>query len=77
MSSVKKILSIEGNSTINEAIFSLIAQDIKNKGYGIRPGALPEELSNSLFFHQQAMAAEKFTKAGIGRGDEYLKNDFV
>ncbi|MBL7004061.1 MAG: 2OG-Fe(II) oxygenase [Gammaproteobacteria bacterium] len=77
MSAAKKIQSTGGNSTTNETLFALIAQDIQQKGYSIRPGALPEELANSLFFHQQAMDAEKFKKAGIGRGDEYLKNDFV
>lgn len=77
MSAIKKIQLISDNSTINETLFSLIAKDIKSKGYSIRPLALPEELSNSLFLHQQTMSAEKFKKAGIGRGDEYLKNDFV
>lgn len=77
MSATKKIDLIGGNSTIDDTLFSLIAKDIKSKGYSIRPLALPKELSNSLFLHQKAMSAEKFKKAGIGRGDEYLKNDFV
>lgn len=77
MSAVKKLQWIGGDCTINETLFSLIAQDIASKGYSIRPGALSEELSTLLLLHQQTMAAEKFKKAGIGRGGEYLKNEFV
>lgn len=77
MAALKKIPPIGGNSTTSETLFSLIAQDIASKGYSIRPGALPVELSDSLLFHQQAMAAEEFKKAGIGRSHEYIKNEFV
>jgi SM-20-related protein len=77
VSAVKKLQLIGEDSAINETLFSLIAQDIASKGYSIRPGALPETLSNLLLVHQQTMAAEKFKKAGIGRGEEYLKNEFV
>jgi SM-20-related protein len=74
---VKRIPSIGGDSTLDETLFALIAQDIEKQGYSIRPGALPEAIVNPLFIHQQTMDAEKFEYAGIGRGDEYLKNDFV
>ena len=77
MAALKEIPPIGGNSTTSETLFSLIAQDITNKGYSIRPGALPVELSDSLLFHQQAMAAEEFKKAGIGRSREYIKKEFV
>ena len=77
MLAVNNALLADRDSTINETIFSLITQDIKDKGFSVRPCALPEELANSLFFHQQAMEAEQFKKAGIGRGGKYLKNDFV
>lgn len=79
---VKKISLFHGNGTdnngtIDENLFGLIAQDIEQQGYSIRPGALPIELTDSLFIHQQTMEAEKFANAGIGRGNEYLKNEFV
>ena len=63
--------------TYDETLFALIAEDIEKQGYSIRPGALPKELSDSLFIHQQAIAADKFENAGIGRGNEYLRNEFV
>lgn len=61
----------------SSALFDLIATDLETQGYSIRPGALSLELSNSLLEYQQALAAEKFKKAGIGRGSEYLENEFV
>jgi SM-20-related protein len=66
-----------GGNTIDETLFGLIADDIEKQGYSIRPGALPEEISASLFAHQQNMSASKYDDAGIGRGDDYLKNEFV
>jgi SM-20-related protein len=77
LATVKQKLSLDENTTIDETLFTLIAQDIENQGYSIRPGALPEMLMNSLFNHQQTMEVKKFKNAGIGRGDEYLKNEFV
>lgn len=47
------------------------------RGYSIRPAALSEKLMNALFTHQQNMDADKFIKAGIGRGDNFHNNDFV
>jgi SM-20-related protein len=74
---VKRLQSIGGDNTADETLFALIAQDIEQKGYSIRPGALPEGLANSLLTHQQTIEAQKFQNAGIGRGNEYLKNEFV
>lgn len=77
MIALKQFLSIEGDSASDETLFTIIAQDIENKGYSILPGALPEELCSSLFSYQQTMEAEQFKSAGIGRGDQYLENKFV
>lgn len=77
MAALNQFPSTDGDPASDEILFGLIAQDIENKGYSIRPGALPAMLANSLLYHQQTMAAEKFKNAGIGRGDEYLKNKFV
>lgn len=73
----KPITSLVGTTKSDETLFSLIAQDLETKGYSVRPGALSEELMNSLFIHQQNMKAESFRKAGIGRVDNYQANDFV
>ena len=77
MVATKKITSSSGGNRTDEMLFALIAEDIEKQGFSIRPGALPEELATSLFYHQQTMEAEKFKNAGIGRGDEYLKNESV
>ena len=64
-------------SASDEILFGGIAQDIKKQGYSIRSGALPEWLANALLMHQQNMEADRFKNAGIGRGAEYLENEFV
>lgn len=70
-------LSFTGDTTNDDTLFSLIANDIEKQGYSIRPAALPEDLTIALSHYQQTMAAEKFKSAGIGRGNEYLENEFV
>lgn len=77
MLALKQISSTDGDNTNDETLFGLIAQDIETQGYSIRHGALPEGLAMDLFHYQQSLAAEKFKKAGIGRRDEYLENEFV
>ena len=77
MSAAKPFASIDDNGRSDETLFSLIAQDIEKQGYSIRLGALPDKLASSLSLHQQAMDAEKFRNAGVGRGDNYLKNEFI
>ena len=74
---IKQLPSIDETSASNEALFTIIAKDIESQGYSIRPAALPEELALSLLCYLQTVEAEKFKAAGIGRGDEYLENEFV
>lgn len=77
MAVLKQFPSIGRNSTSDETLFGLIAQDIEKQGYSIQPGALSEELANSLLYSQQTISAGKFKRAGVGRGREYLENEFV
>lgn len=77
MVALKQFPSIDRNSASDETLFGLIAQDIEKQGYSIRPGSLPEKLANSLYDSQQTIAAEEIKRAGIGRGGEYLENEFV
>jgi SM-20-related protein len=74
---LNELSSIDGHTVNDEMLFGLIAQDIETQGFSIRHGALPERLAGDLLNHQQSLAAEKFKKAGIGRGDTYLENEFV
>ncbi|MGY5453235.1 2OG-Fe(II) oxygenase [Agarivorans sp. MS3-6] len=77
MVAINNTSSVRGLSPIDQSLFALIAQDIEKRGFSIRPAALPEVLTSSLFEHQQLIEADKFKHAGIGRGDTYLKNEFV
>ncbi|AWB68248.1 2OG-Fe(II) oxygenase [Saccharobesus litoralis] len=70
------LLSDEGHF-FNETLFGLIANDIEQQGFSIRPNALPETIANSLYQHQQHMHTHQYDNAGIGRGDDFLHNDFV
>lgn len=73
----KPVVSTGGDSTVDETVFALIANDIETQGYSIRPGAIPFSLASSLAMYQQSMEVEKFKSAGVGRGDEFLTNKFV
>ena len=61
----------------SQRLFDQIATDLTQKGYSIRPFALPLDLSNNLFQHVAAMTPDSFTEAGIGRMREHMRNDFV
>jgi len=74
---IKQLPLIGAKRTTDETLFSLIAKDIEIQGYSVRPTALPEELVLSLSCYLQTVKAEKFKTAGVGRGDEYLENEFV
>lgn len=65
-----------GNGS-DETLFGLISDDVERQGYSIRPGALPEDISSSLFSHQQYLSKNKFIDAGVGRGGNFLKTEFV
>ncbi|WP_407641491.1 2OG-Fe(II) oxygenase [Alginatibacterium sediminis] len=77
MVALKQSSLLGGDGTNDDALFALIAQDIETQGYSIRPTALRPELASSLLHHQQNMATDNFKSAGIGRGQEYLENEFV
>ncbi|RLQ20847.1 2OG-Fe(II) oxygenase [Seongchinamella sediminis] len=66
----------DGNTT-DETLFALIADDLEAQGYSVRPGALPGEISSSLYTCQQDLNASKYTDAGIGRGEDFLRTEFV
>jgi len=72
-----KLSKTSGGNTIDQTLFGHIADDIENRGYSIRPGALPEYISSSLFSYQQNLNTNKYVDAGIGRGKDFLKTEFV
>ncbi len=76
MGSTKRLLLSDDNST-NDTLFARIAEDIEQSGYSINPVALPPYLNDSLLEAIHRMDAEKFSDAGIGRGEDYVHSEFV
>lgn len=66
-----------GGNVVDETLFGLIADDIERQGYSIRPRALPDDISSSLYSYQQNLNTNRYTDAGIGRGEDFLKAELV
>lgn len=77
MAALSHLSEVSDGNIIDETLFGLIADDIEKQGYSIRPSALPEPIATALYVYQQELTANKYVDAGIGRGDDYLKNEFV
>jgi SM-20-related protein len=58
-------------------LFEKIASDLHDRGYSIQPRALPPGLASDLCLHVRDMPSSEFRRAGVGRGDERIVNDFV
>lgn len=67
----------EDDGNFDEHFFARIANDLVQKGYSVQPNALPEEVASALFHHQQHLESQHYEDAGIGRGDDYLKTEFI
>ena len=59
------------------SLFESITNDIIDKGYSIRPYALPENLAHLLSQHVIKLSDEKFKRAGVGRSKDLMINDFI
>jgi len=58
-------------------LFSSITQDIIAKGYRVRPYALPENLAYLLLQQVTIMSDKNFKRAGVGRAQDHVVNDFI
>lgn len=65
------------NSGVDSALFESIAKDVIDKGYSIRPYALPIKLTHLLSQHIIDLSSDKFKRAGIGRVQDHMINDFI
>jgi len=74
---LKCLTKTSSENTINETLFGLIADDIEKQGYSIQHGALPDDITCSLYKYQQELSSNKYSEAGIGRGEDFVKTDFV
>ena len=61
----------------DEELFARIANNIHQQGYSINPAALPGALADALLQQVQGTAEEKFSRAGIGRGQDFVQSRFV
>ena len=77
MTALEDLTTAGVGDAVDDALFAAIADDIEARGYSIRPAALPESVARPLYLHQLGLDSEHYSDAGVGRGDAYLKNDFV
>lgn len=70
-------LETNGGDSTDETLFALITDDIERQGYSIRHCALPDRIATLLFQQQQSLHEANYVAAGIGRGDDYVKTEFV
>lgn len=77
MVALQRDINVDDGSVVDEALFGLIAADLETQGFSVRPGALPESLVHALLSCQQALNDKQFVNAGIGRGDDFVKTEFV
>jgi len=75
--SLAQITPLGDDPSLFESLFALIANDIVDKGYSIRPYALPENLTSLLLHHITELPDENFKRAGIGRAKDHIINDFI
>ncbi len=61
----------------NSSLFESISNDIMDKGYSIRPYALPESLTTLLLQHITELPPHNFKQAGIGRAQDHTLNTFI
>lgn len=59
------------------SLFESISNDLVDKGYSIRPYALPENLTSLLLQHITELPVDNFKRAGIGRAKDHTINHFI
>jgi SM-20-related protein len=58
-------------------LFARIAADLTRHGHSIRPASMPASLVDPLHAHVQSMNETQFRAAGIGRGENFVRSQFV
>lgn len=70
-------LSAAAQASNDELLFARIARDLRERGFTVCPNALPQSLAGSLQAQLAEMNSERFTRAGVGRQEAHILNDFV
>lgn len=74
---IENLASADAGSPLDDLLFARVAKDIETQGYSVQPGALPNHIADVLFQHQQLMDGYQYNDAGVGRGDGFLRTEFV
>ncbi|GAB2688496.1 2OG-Fe(II) oxygenase [Aliiglaciecola aliphaticivorans] len=77
MNAIQPLVQNSDDSGFDETLFSAIADDLYQQGYSIKPVSLPSSLCNAMSQYQLRIDEQRFKAAGIGRGNDYLQNEFV
>lgn len=77
MTALQGLARADGGNTCDGTLFAAIADDLEAQGFSIQPTALPQPIADSLFTHQQGLDGGQYLDAGIGRGERYVRNEFV
>ncbi len=59
------------------ALFSRMAIDLRDKGFSINSASLPMSLCEPLRAHVLSMDEDKFSAAGVGRGNDFVKDSLI
>ncbi|QOL26077.1 2OG-Fe(II) oxygenase [Thalassotalea sp. LPB0316] len=72
-------MNIPCNATIaNDLdVFGKISNDLQTQGFSINPLGIPRDIADALHFHLTHMPNEKFNHAGIGREQDFDKDDTI
>lgn len=66
-----------GLSLKNELLFAQICDDLVSKGFSVQANAVPKSLSKVVYEEQQQLTQHEFLRAGIGRKQQFNKNEHV
>lgn len=70
-------LPLSTHTDDDSSLFESISNDLVDKGYSIRPYALPENLTALLLQHITELPEHNFKRAGIGRAKDHIINNFI
>ncbi|MFT6056566.1 MAG: SM-20-related protein [Pseudohongiellaceae bacterium] len=74
---VQKNIYHANEEDLNSALFARIAIDLRDKGFSINSTSLPVSLSEQLRAHVLSMDEENFSAAGVGRGNDFVKDSLI
>ncbi|MEZ5488866.1 MAG: 2OG-Fe(II) oxygenase [Gammaproteobacteria bacterium] len=75
--SLSGITNTEAEQDGDPALFARIAADLEETGFSINPASLATSLVDSLHSHVVSMNEAKFSAAGVGRGGNFVRSQFV